>query len=153
MQFSVIYCVDVPADDNILDFAPPNITDWHETEDDDQFGFGHPEGCWEGGHHRKWCSILTREKFKQFVEHCGLVAEDTETMGSLGVPGGDLGWAPAISFTSVDSDALKSAYVTPFPKTNKQPLDRNDWIRLRGAVLAVYGKQRNSRPCRHVCTG
>ena len=153
MQFSVIYSVDVPADTNVLDFAPPNVADWHETEDDDQFGFGYLEGCWEGGHHRKWCSILTREQFEEFVEHCGLVADDTETLGSLGAFGCGLGWAPAISFTSVDSDAFQSAYVTPFPKTNKQPLDRNDWKRLRGAVLAVYGKKRSSRPRRHVCAG
>lgn len=145
MQFSVIYSVDVPADTDVLDFAPPHAADWHETEDDGQFGFGYLEGCCDGGHHRKWCSILNREQFEEFVEHCGLVADDTETKGS------GLGWAPAVSFMSVDSDALKSAYVTPFPRTNKQPLDRNDWKRLRGAVLAVYGKNRSSRPRRHVC--
>ena len=88
MQFSVIYSVDVPADESILDFAPPQVKElWHETEDDDQFGFGYLEGCWKGGHHRKWCAILDREQFEKFVEHCGLVADDTETMGSLGAPG------------------------------------------------------------------
>ena len=147
MQFSVIYSVDVPADENILDYAPPNVADWHETEDDGQHGY--VEGRWEGGHHRKWCAILDREQFENFVEHCGLVAKSTD----LGAPGCGLGWAPAISFTSVDFDALQSAYVTPFPKTNKQPLDRNDWKRLRRAVLAVYGQRQISRSRCHVCTG
>ncbi len=149
MQFSVVYSVDVPADSDVLGFAPPDVVNWHETEDDDQFGFGYLEGCWEGGHHRKWCAILDREQFENFVEHCGLVAKST----GLGVPGCGLGWAPSISFTSVDSAALKSAYVTPFPKTNKQPLDRNDWKRVRRAVLAVYGKKRTSRPHGKVCVG
>ena len=60
-------------------------------------------------------------------------------MGSLGAPGCGFGWAPAIVSKSDNSDAIQSAYVTPFPRTSKEPLDRNDWKRLRGAVLAVYG--------------
>ena len=91
MQFSVIYSVDVPADDDVLDFAPPNVADWDETEDDDHYEYGYLEGRWEGGHHRKWCAILDREQFQEFVERCGLTAESTETLGSLGAPG--CGWA------------------------------------------------------------
>ena len=85
MQFSVIYSVDVPADTDVLDFAPPNLENlWDETEDDDQYEFGYLEGRWEGGHHRKWCAVLDREQFEDFVDRCGLTAESTETMGSLG---------------------------------------------------------------------
>ena len=139
MQFSVIYSVDVPADENVLDFAPPNLADWDETEGDEAYGYGYLEGCWEEGHHRKWAAILDREQFEAFVDHCGLTAESTETMGSIGAPGCGYGWAPAIAFNSDDPDAIQSAYVTPFPKTTKEPLGRNDWDRVRGAVLAVYG--------------
>ena len=84
MQFSVIYSADVPGDTDVLDFAPPNVADWDETEGDEEFGYGYLEGCWTEGHHRKWCSILDREQFEEFVDRCGLVAESTETMGSLG---------------------------------------------------------------------
>ena len=85
MLFSVIYSVDVPNDTNVLDYAPPRLEElWDETEGDDQYGYNYLEGCWEGGHHRKWCGILDREQFEEFVERCGLTAESTETMGSLG---------------------------------------------------------------------
>ena len=87
MQFSVIYSADCPADENIDDFAPPEIDLWDQTEDDSCFEYGYLEGEWENGHHRKWCAMLTRDQFTEFVEHCGLFAEDVETMGSLGAPG------------------------------------------------------------------
>ena len=113
MQFSVIYSADCPADENIESFAPPEIDLWDETEDDDNYEYSYLEGEWENGHHRKWCAILTRDQFTEFVEHCGLFAEDVETMGSLGAPGFGYGWAPAISFNSDDPAAIQSAYVTP----------------------------------------
>lgn len=139
MQFSVIYSVDVPADTDVLDFAPPNVAEWDETEDDDQYEYGYLEGRWENGHHRKWCAILTREQFDEFIDHCGLIAESTETMGNLGAPGFGFGWAPAISFRGDDPDAIQNAYVTPIPEVSKEHGDDHDWKRIRGAVLAVYG--------------
>jgi hypothetical protein len=140
MQFSVIYSVDAPNDTDVLDFAPPRLDElWDETEGDDQYEYGYLEGCWEGGHHRKWCSILDREQFDEFIQHCGLTADSTETMGSLGAPGYGYGWAPAICFQSDDPDAMQCAYVTPMPETSKEHGDEHDWQRVRGAVLAVYG--------------
>ena len=139
MQFSVIYSVDVPSDDDVSDFAPPNLDLWDQTEDDDQYEYDYLEGCWENGHHRKWCGILDREQFDAFIEHCGLRAEDVETMGSLGAPGFGYGWAPAISFTSDDPDAIQSAYVTPIPDVHREHGSERDWDRVRSAVLAVYG--------------
>ena len=68
-----------------------------------------------------------------------LTAEDVQTMGSIGAPGFDLGWAPAISFNGDDPDAIQSAYVTPIPEVEKDHFDDWDWERVRGAVLAVYG--------------
>jgi len=143
MQFSIIYSVDVPADEDVLDFAPPQTDElWDETEDDDQYEYDYLEGSWEHGHHRKWAAILNREQFNEFVEHCGLCAEDVETMGSIGAPGFGFGWAPAISFTSDDPDAIQSAYVTPIPEVRKSHCDDGDWERVRDAVISVYGRRR-----------
>ncbi len=139
MQFSVIYSADCPADEDIDDFAPPEIDLWDQTEDDSSYEYGYLEGCWENGHHSKWCSILNRDQFTEFVEHCGLFSEDVDTMGSLGAPGFGYGWAPAICFNSDDPDAIQSAYVTPLPETRRDSCDEQDWDRVRGAVLSVYG--------------
>ena len=134
MLFSVIYSADTPAYLNVLDFAPPNVADWNETEDDDQY-----EGEEEQGHHRKWCAVLNREQFDDFVQHCGLFAERTETMGSLGAPGFGFGWAPAVSFRSDADEAMQNAFVTPIPECRKESCNERDWRRVRKAVLAVYG--------------
>lgn len=139
MLFSVIYSVDVPADENLDRFAPPDLSLWDETEDDEQFEYDYLEGEWQGGHHRKWCALLTRDQFDEFVEHCGLSAENTQTMGSIGAPGFGIGWAPAISFTGDDPDAIQSAYVTPIPEVDGAELGEEDWDRVRTAVLSVYG--------------
>jgi hypothetical protein len=140
MQFSVIYSVDCPADENVLDYAPPHVEElWDETEGDEQYELNYLEGCWESGHHRKWCAILDREQFDEFVDHCGLTADSTETMGSLGAPGFGYGWSPAISFDSDNSDALQNAYVTPLPEVRKKNASEHDWNRVKEAVLATYG--------------
>lgn len=140
MQFSVIYSVDTPSDVDVEQFAPPDVEElWDQTEDDDQFEYDHLEGRWEGGHHRKWAALLDREQFDEFIERCGLTAEDVETMGSIGAPGFGFGWAPAISFNGDGSDAIQNAYVTPVPDVNRKHGNERDWQRVRGAVLAVYG--------------
>ena len=41
------------------------------------------------------------------------------------------GWAPAISFTSDDPDAIQNAYVTPIPEVNKKHCGDGDWDRHR----------------------
>ena len=74
MVFSIIYSVDVPSDVDVADFAPPDLDLWDETEDDDQYGYGYLDGRWEEGHHRKWCAVLTRKEFDDFINGCGLVA-------------------------------------------------------------------------------
>jgi len=139
MLFSIIYSVDCPADENVHDYAPSDLEHWDQTEDDDQYEYDYLEGRWENGHHRKWCAVLNRQQFDEFVERCGLIAEDVETMGSLGAPGFGVGWAPAISFNGHDPDAIQNAYVTPIPEVNRAHCDERDWQRVRGAVLAVYG--------------
>ncbi len=139
MQFSVIYSVDCPEDEDITRYAPPDLESWDETEGDDQYEYSYLEGSWENGSHRKWCAILEREQFDEFVEHCGLFGESTETMGSLGAPGFGFGWAPAISFTSDDPDAIQSAYITPLPQVTRESCTERDWERVKAAVLSVYG--------------
>jgi hypothetical protein len=140
MKFSIIYSVDVPRYGKVSRFTPPHVRKlWDKTEGDEQYDFNYLQGEWKRGHHRKWCAILTKEQFEEFVSHCGLTAESTETMGSLGAPGFGFGWSPAISFRSDDCDAIQSAYVTPLPETRKQQGDERDWRRIRQAVLSLYG--------------
>lgn len=138
MKFSVIYSVDVPEDEDISRFAPPDLSLWEETEGDNQYEYGYLEGCWENGSHRKWCAMLDRKQFDEFVELCGLFAESTETMGSLGAPGFGFGWAPAISFNGDHEDAICNADVTPMPETRRESCDERDWTHLKAAVLSVY---------------
>ena len=139
MQFSVIYSIDVPEDVDVADFAPPDLDLWDQTEGDESYEYGYLEGQWENGSHRKWCAMLDRDQFDAFVEHCGLFAERCQTMGSIGAPGFGFGWAPAISFNGDHEDCIANAYVTPVPDVEREPLDEQDWERVRGAVLSVYG--------------
>jgi hypothetical protein len=140
MLFSVIYSVDVPEDVDALDFAPPHVeTLWKKTEGDDQYDYSYLEDRWTTGMHRKWCAVLTREQFDEFVAECGLRADDCETMGSIGAPGFGYGWAPAISFNGDHQDSIQSAYVTPIPEVERTEFHEGDWDRVRDAVLAVYG--------------
>ena len=139
MKFSIIYSVDVPADTDVLQYSPPDLSLWDETEDDAQYEYGYLEGRWESGHHRKWAALLDRAQFDKFIEHCVLKAEDVQTMGSIGAVGFGIGLVPAISFTSDEPDAILSAYVTPIPGISRRSFDELDWERIRSAVLAVYG--------------
>ncbi len=111
MLFSVIYSADTPADVNIDDHAPPQVDElWEMTEDDGQFEYEHLGSDWVGGHHRKWCGILTREQFDDFIDKTGLSAEHCETMGSIRASGFGFGWAPAISFTGADYLAIPAVH-------------------------------------------
>ena len=143
MLFSVIYSADCPRCESIAQFRPPHVRKlWDLTEGDDQYEFSYLEGDWERGKHRKWCALLTKDQFNQFVESLGLVAEDVRTMGSIGAPGFGFGCAPAISFNdSGDVRAVLNAYVTPIPETNKQDWTEQDWERVRTAVINVYGRR------------
>lgn len=112
MHYSIIYSVDVPRGVNMRPYVPPDCRKlWEETEGDRNRDYLGDE--WERGHHRKWVAILDQQQFEEFVVHCELIGESTETMGSIGAPGYGLGWAPAISFRGDAPDAIQSAYVTP----------------------------------------
>ena len=141
MLFSVIYSADCPRSERITRFRPPQVRKlWDVTEGDEQYEYGYLEGGWERGKHRKWCALLTKDQFNEFVDSTALVADSTETMGSLGAPGFGFGWSPAISFRDDGEErGILSAYVTPVPQTRKEKFDERDWQRLRRAVLSVFG--------------
>ena len=141
MLFSVIYSADCPRSESIARFRPPQVRRlWDVTEGDDGYEYGYLEDDWEHGKHRKWCGLLTKEQFEKFVTATGLVADSTETMGSLGAPGFGFGWSPAISFRDDGSErAILSAYVTPIPEVKKEGFDDRDWQRVRRAVLSMFG--------------
>jgi len=145
MLFSVIYSADVPSNVSIKPYTPPQRSLWTTTEGNEQFEYGYLEGRWENGKHRKWAALLTRKQFDAFVSKLGLVAEDVQTMGSLGAPGFGFGWSPAISFNGDNENALLSAYVTPIPEVEKESYDERDWRRIRQAVLQVYGDRPRRR--------
>jgi hypothetical protein len=146
MLFSVIYSVDVPQGVSTKPYTPPQVGRlWTRTEGDDQYEYSYLEGRWEKGKHRKWAALLTRDQFDAFVEKLGLIAEDVQTMGSVGAPGFGFGWAPAISFRNDDEDGILSAYVTPIPEVEKDSFDERDWRRIREAVLNVYGNRPRRR--------
>lgn len=143
LQFSVIYSVDCTRDTNILPHTP-SWGRWDTTEDDDQYEYDYLEGDWEGGQHRKFCAVLSREYFEKFLAEQELKAEDVETMGSLGAPGLGFGCSPAISFNGGEDGVMKNAYVTPFPELDpdlaKRPeLSEDDWKRIKRAVLTLWG--------------
>ena len=139
MLFSVIYSVDVPEGISLRRFTPPNVRElWERTEGDEQYEYGHLEGRWTKGRHRKWAALLDRTQFDEFVKKVRLYAESTETMGAIGAPEMGFGWSPAISFTSNTEEAILTAYVTPIPETSKQGGDNRDWNRVKNAVLSVY---------------
>lgn len=75
----------------------------------------------------------------EFVEHCGVFAEDMETMDSLGALSCGFGLAPAITITGDAVETIKSAYVMPLPETGKEELTKQVWRRMKRAVLAVHG--------------
>lgn len=131
MQYSIIYSCDVPRGTSLAAPPPEQCHKWQCTErsggpDGAQIEWGfEPGSVWSRGRHRKYCAWLdTDDEFSDFVDYCGLLLEDVETMGSIGAPGFGFGWAPALSFRSDDPERLQSAYVTPIPdEAPPVPLD------------------------------
>lgn len=137
LLFSVIYSFDIPGDMSVNSCKPPKPHLWDMTESGpSEFEMDTP---WK---HRKYCAILTKDEFKEFMRHCDLETDSTETMGSIGAPGFGFGWAPAISCNYNGSDAYANAYVTPVPnkrmdREDYQDYDR-DFERVKRAMLATF---------------
>lgn len=154
MIFSIIYSVDIPSGLSITHYKPPNNQMrrklWQCTEGDSSYEYGHLGEEWEKGKHRKYCAVLTRKEFEQFTEECELFAQNHETGGSIGAPGFEIGWVPAVSFSSERYSAIVSAYVTPIPTFHTREqfearpsklFDEDDWERVRRAVINQYGSE------------
>jgi len=125
---------------SVREYTPSQRHLWQMTEGDDQRDFGYLGGEWDKHKHRKYCAILTRKQFDRFITDQCLIAEDVETMGSIGAPGFGFGWAPAISFNGESSEVLQNAYVTPVPQVEcVNGFSDRDWDRIRHAVLSIYG--------------
>lgn len=144
MMFSVIYSLDVPKGYGIKSRRPTSRA-WFQTEGDSEYEYDYLGGKWKGGKHRKWCAMLTRAQFDKFIDDAGLYSEDVETGGSLGAPGFDVGWAPAISFYGESDDTIQSAYVTPIPmpvrgspETMTEGRMNRYWELVRKAVIRKY---------------
>ena len=69
--------------------------------------------------HGKWCALLTKPQFRDFVRKFGFdYRSRCNTMGAIGMPGSPNGYEcmPAWSFDSnVYQDCLVNVYVTPYP--------------------------------------
>ncbi len=147
MQYSIIYSVDVPTccEDpvRISDYLPKNRKPWTTTEDDSNYEYDYLEGDWLTGKHRKLCGILNQKQFDKFIDEMCLLAENVETMGSIGAPGFGFGHVPAISFMG-DTDhgygasAIQSAYVTPFDDAWTGD-DHPEWEDVRKEIIEKYG--------------
>jgi len=124
---------------------------WSCTEGDEEYALPDmleddelPEGS-PPGRHRKYCAILTKAQFLEFIDQCGLMASSTPTAGSLGAPGFGVGWAPAIAFTTESSEHDACAYVTPLCcGADGRPIraagcNERDWERVRRVLIGRYG--------------
>lgn len=154
MIFSVIYSFECPPNESVNYFYPPDwrknwdLTESHFSEFDESDGLPVTERY----KHRKIVALLTKDQFIEFVNDCGLYAQDVETMGSLGAPGFGIGWAPAISFDSEDpySRGWSNAYVTPIPFTkivddqivevlDAFPMSGEQWYKIRDFIVDKFG--------------
>ena len=147
MVFSVIYQADIPPDECVDTFRPGPARLWSLTEQEDHAESPWPEGSApESCKHRKWCALLTRDQFNDFLGRVPIYPQDVETGGSLGAPGCGFSLAPAIAFSEVVGYAVLDAYVTPIPiarrpadlSTFDRQFTARDWHRVRRAVLRVY---------------
>ena len=141
MKYSIIYSVDVPRKESIKRYLHPQRHLFKLTEGDEQYDYGYLENEWKKGKHRKLCALLNQNQFDKFIDKTGLIAESTETMGSLGAPGFGIGWAPAISFTGYDeyNPVILNAYVTPIPEIErKDGFTERDWERIKKVIIRKY---------------
>jgi len=148
MQFSIIYSVDCHSEADLRDFLPRREIreQMDQTEDDEQYDYDYLEGVWEGGHHIKLTGILDEDQFAKFLQDTGMVAQEIETMGSIGAPGFGFGWAPAICFEPSpdcgDHDSIRNAYVTPAPDSDEENehMSEAGWDAIKDEILARYGE-------------
>lgn len=148
MKFYIIYSFDVTKEMSVNPFKPPLIKRWTMTEDDDCYEYDYLGEKYEKGKHRKYTALLNKNQFKRFIEHCNMVMDDVETMGSIT----EYGHLPALSFNindAVQNDYYELinafAYVTPLPehvikgKELTTSLNDRNWKRLKQIMLDLHG--------------
>ena len=135
MEFYVIYSFDITKDLSVVPFKPPFIKRWDLTEQDDQYEYDYLGYEYENGKHRKYCAMLDKKHFNQFVNDCNLYMTDIQTMGSIT----EYGHLPAHSFDynydGYDEPINANAYVTPI--INNEMNEKN-WNRIKKAMLSMY---------------
>jgi len=125
MQFGIIYSIEVYKSEVVLENCRPPAEQrkeglWEQTEKgDSEYNATLDTTGWL---HEKWCACLTLEQMDELVKRTDIVADSTETMGSLGAPQPDgttsWGCSPAVSFQYYDNDCDLNAYVTPYPEAD-----------------------------------
>ena len=150
MHFYVIYSFECSRRQSVKLFQPPEANNrriWSLTEGDECFTELYEN---REGKHRKYVGILKKEEFIEFVNHCSLLMENIETMGSLRI-----GIIPAFLFIrdpfcdNPDEAPIRAdAFVTPLPEVTKntnisdekhQHLDRKRWEWFRKVMLNMFG--------------
>lgn len=145
MRFSVIYEFDIPMGRSVSGLTP-RTRSMRLMEREDGEPSDWCSDLWGGKvKHRKWAGLLNKAQFLRFIDEAGLIAESTETMGSLGAPGCGYGIVPAVSFRGDEEDSIQSAYVTPLLEVEpKAPMteERSEraWRRVRAAMLRQFGR-------------
>src|SRR5579872_55344 len=118
MKFHVIYSIDIPRDERIKRYHPPNLSAWTLMAGDDGYEYSYLEGRWEHGKHRTYVrDDMDERELTRFLDECSLYSQSTPTLGAL--VEGEL--RPAVAFTSdgetSDGDVfIQSAYITPEPE-------------------------------------
>jgi hypothetical protein len=85
--------------------------------------------------------ILNKGDFWELVNDTGMIAEDIETLGTLGGPADMAGWVPDINFRTDSQILIECIRVTPLPdrvRESRLPISERDWLRLRKAMLSVF---------------
>jgi len=140
MLFSVIYDFSCPKDLPVKRLYPSNFRKVEKKERIWDITEINLDPVIDGWKQRKICALLTKEEFAEFVNSCDLIADSTETMGSIGAPGLGYGISPAISFNAGGGDCYQNAYVTPIPEVNRaNGFTERDWERIKAAILAKWG--------------
>ncbi len=81
--------------------------------------------------------MLDRADFYEFCDSFGLIAEDCQTLGTLGGPANPDGLAPDVPMHLESQYLIATVRVTPIP--DRGTLTEQNWDRVRGAFLRLFG--------------
>ena len=160
--FSIIMSIDIPIPENPFDKAHATLADyspkkrlpdqrklWSQTEKNNSTGNPNEDEY----KHAKWCSVLTKEQYQEWMDSYEMKPSTVCTMGSLGAlmppqPGYmTFEFSPAVSFDSDGRGGMVDAYVTPFVckgRKQEEPVKKDgfterDFLRCKKAMLMASG--------------